>query len=492
MTFFFAYGCKCATTAGSVGVMARGETPNRNSGEPGESGRGRPGARQREVLAQFEQAIAGMDTRQIQLGLRHLLASGMRGADVAGSVRETEVAEAARVAEVARRAGEADAACRVGETGRRTGETNRRTGEADAAPGETGAQVARGAGEAGLTRGAGEAEVVRGAGGTDVAREAGGVAGVGEATAASGAGVAEWGPDEGGHEEPVVAFGAMTSVRTDAGSPHAGSPRSDSPQSGSPYAGRPWIDPDAMPGPVAQLLSSVRTPSARRQLERLISEARLDRTDTVGIATMARMVWPYSWLLDRVGDDGIKLTDAGHLPPAEVTTVIEDLNLAAEGVGQVSRENQAQPVVQLRESAQATGLVRKNRGRLELTARGAELRRDPAALWWHLAGQLPLRSAAISEVPPGMILLTCVAARFTDGLDLTVARMLTAIGWLNSDGSPLTGAEASAASYGTYSVLRRLGALPSTSRDRQAPYPPSEGVAFARAALSTWPGVAPA
>src|ERR1700761_5549005 len=107
MTFFFAYGCKRAMTAGSVGVMARGDTPNRNPGEPGESGRGRPGARQREVLAQFEAAIAGMDTRQIQLGLRHLLASGMRGADVAGSareVREAEAAEASRVAE-ARRGG---------------------------------------------------------------------------------------------------------------------------------------------------------------------------------------------------------------------------------------------------------------------------------------------------------------------------------------------------------------------------------------------------
>jgi hypothetical protein len=204
------------------------------------------------------------------------------------------------------------------------------------------------------------------------------------------------------------------------------------------------------------------------------------------------MVWPYSWLLDRVGDDGIKLTDAGHLPPAEVTTVIEDLNLAAEGVPQVSRENQAPAVVQLRESAQATGLVRKQRGRLVLTTPGAELRRDPAALWWHLAGQLPLRSAAISEVPPGMILLTCVAARFTGTLDLTVARMLTAIGWMNTDGSPLTSAEAAAASYGTYSVLRRLGALPTTPGDGPGTEPTPEGAAFARAALSTWPGSAPA
>jgi hypothetical protein len=266
----------------------------------------------------------------------------------------------------------------------------------------------------------------------------------------------------------------MTTVRIDPGSPE---------QEG------PGIDLDQVPGPVAQLLISIHTPSARRQMERLISEAELHRTNTVGIATMARMVWPYSWLLDRVGDDGIKLTDAGHLPPAEVTTVIEDLNLAAEGVPDVSRENQAPPVVQLRESAQATGLARKHRGRLVLTSRGAELRRDPAALWWHLAGQLPLRSAAISEVAPGMILLACVAARFTDTLDLTVARMLTALGWLNSDGSPMTTAEAAAASYGTYSVLRRVGAVPSTIAEARGPFP-AEGVAFARAALSTWPGIA--
>jgi hypothetical protein len=364
-----------------------------------------------------------MDTRQIQLGLRYLLASGMRGAGTADSAREAEVAEASRVAEVARGTGV-----------------------------EHWADEVRGAGGAGEACGASEAV---------------------------GTGVAEQernGQDEGDERPTAVAFGAMTTVRTDPGSPHSG---------------RPWINLDEVPGPVVQLLISIRTPSARRQMERLISEAELHRADTVGIATMARMVWPYSWLLDRVGDDGIKLTDAGHLPPAEVTAVIKDLNLAAEGVPEVSRENQAPPVVQLRESAQATGLVRKHRGRLMLTSRGAELRRDPAALWWHLAGRLPLRSAAISEVPPGMILLACVAARFTDSLDLTVARMLTAIGWLNSDGSPLTSAEAAAASYGTYSVLRRIGALPSTLGDARAPYPPIEGVAFARAALSTWPGVAP-
>jgi hypothetical protein len=244
---------------------------------------------------------------------------------------------------------------------------------------------------------------------------------------------------------------------------------------------------DDVPGPVARLLVAIRTPSARRQMEHLISQAGLGQAEPVGTATAARMVRPYSWLLEWVGDDGIKLTDAGHLPPAEVAAVIGALNLAAEGITHISRENQAPPVLRLRESAQATGLVRKHRGRLVLTTRGAALRHDPPALWWHLAGQMPLRSAAGSEVQPGIILLACVTARFTDTLDITIARMLTAMGWMNSDGSPLTGAEAAAATSGTHAVLRRLGVLPYRPLDGLSPWPPPEGVAFTRAALCTWP-----
>jgi hypothetical protein len=329
--------------------MVRGNGSNRTPDDPGEGAPGEPSARQRQVLAQFEAAIAGMDARQIQVGLRHLL-GGARGANLASGFRGADVASRSRGANAADESREADAA-------------------------------------------------------------------------------------------------------------------------------RPWVDLDEVPGPVAELLLSVRTRSARRQLERLISAAELDRAGPVDPATAARMVRPYSWLLDRVGDDGIKLTDAGHLPPAEVAAVIDELNLDAEGITRVSRENQVRPALQLRESAQATGLVRRDRGRLVRTAVGAALKQDPVALWWHLAERLPVRSAAVSEVQPGLILLACVAAQYTGTLDDTIAAMLTAIGWLNGDGSPRTGAEAAAATSGTHAVLRRLGALPAGP----------DGVAFARAALSTWP-----
>jgi len=171
-----------------------------------------------------------------------------------------------------------------------------------------------------------------------------------------------------------------------------------------------------------------------------------------------------------------------------VTEAMRELNLAPEG--QSRRENQVRAVRQLRESAQAMGLLRKQRRQLLLTARAAGLRSDPVALWWHLAERMPLRSAAAGEVQPGLVLLICVAARFTDMLHVTIARMLSAIGWMNSDGSPLSGADAAQVTSCTEAVLRRLGALAGDPGPGYARWPTPEGVAFARAALRTWPPVA--
>ena len=238
-----------------------------------------------------------------------------------------------------------------------------------------------------------------------------------------------------------------------------------------------------LPPPVADLVRAVAAPCARRQMQRLVGDAQLGRWVQIETGVAAEMVLPYTWLLNRVGDDGIRLTEAGHLPPAEVSAALHELNVTAPGQGR--RENHVLPVRHLRESALALGLLRRQQGRLQLTAEGAELRSCPAALWWHLAERMPLRSATSREVQPGLILLVCVAARCTDALDATIARMLIAIGWLNTDGSPLTRAEASQAMAGTYAALRWLGALPDDPCP--VPRPTPEGVTFARAALRTWP-----
>jgi hypothetical protein len=244
-----------------------------------------------------------------------------------------------------------------------------------------------------------------------------------------------------------------------------------------------------LPGPLGDLVSAVRISSERQLLLSLIGTANLSQPVLVEAATAARMVRPYAWLLDRVGDDGIKLTGAGYLPPVHVAAATAELGLADEWIGKGNRENQTLPVLVLRETAQRLGLLRKYSGTLLLTPRGRAARGDPVALWWHLAERMPVGSTGTSENQAGLLLLVLLAAAAADDLDATIARMLTASGWMIDDGSPLTARAAAQSARDTEAVLRRIGVF---AENRHSYYrsdePTSDGVTFARAALRTWPG----
>jgi hypothetical protein len=247
---------------------------------------------------------------------------------------------------------------------------------------------------------------------------------------------------------------------------------------------RPQAD---LPGPLEDLVGAVRSTTDRRQLRRLIGDAVLHEPVPIEGETAARMVRPYTWLLDRVGTDGIKLTGAGYLPPVHVEAAMAELGLGDEWIGKGNRENQTLPVLYLRESALKVGLLRKHRGSLVLTARGRGARTDPTALWWHLAERMPPASTDDCEVQAGLILLIAVAARTTDELDATIAEFLDAIGWVSSDGTPLTQWMAFSAARYTKVVLRRLGAVTDGQAVGGRDRPTADGVVFARAALRTWP-----
>jgi hypothetical protein len=192
--------------------------------------------------------------------------------------------------------------------------------------------------------------------------------------------------------------------------------------------------------------------------------------------------------LNRVGTDGMALTSAGYLPPVHVEAAVHELGLDTEWIGSGNRENQTLPVLHLRESAQKAGLLRKHRGRLLLTTRGRGLRTDPVALWWHFAENTPPRSTDVCETQAGLLALVSVAAN-VDDRDAIVADLIGAIGWISSDGTPLTDLMVSRAAWGTTTLLRRLGGF--ADHDRLAyrsARVTSDGIAFARAALTGWPG----
>jgi len=231
------------------------------------------------------------------------------------------------------------------------------------------------------------------------------------------------------------------------------------------------------------LLLRTRKVDTERQLRTLASTAAAD--GDVDEETAARMVRPFTVLLGTVGD-GVKLTAAGYLPPAVVQTIFDELDMGEEWIGKGNREDLTVPVLALRETEQRLKLLRKYKGRLVPTARGRQLAGDPVGLWSHLANALPLggRDAADPEWQAGVLLLALMASGSTDNAEVTVAKLLTGLGWAVGDGQPIDRRTATGLIGADVHLLRQLGAF---ERDRHASWPGTvtpDGVALARAALT--------
>ncbi len=238
----------------------------------------------------------------------------------------------------------------------------------------------------------------------------------------------------------------------------------------------------ALPVRLAELVAAVRWAPARRELRRMIGVA-LAAPVTIDPADTARMARRYLWLLNRVGPDGIPLTSAGYLPPVHVAAAVADLAIDREWIGKGNREVQTLPVLELRETAQRAGLVRKNKGRLVVTGRGRALAKDPVALCLHLAESVPPRSRDSCAEQAGLLLLIAAAAGITKDLNDTAAEFLEALGWMTGSGNSLSGGDAAYVAADTRAVLRTIGGFerdPDTSwRQRVS----ADGVVFARAVL---------
>jgi hypothetical protein len=247
-------------------------------------------------------------------------------------------------------------------------------------------------------------------------------------------------------------------------------------------AGRPPV-PGRVGEKLAALLLRVRDMDTERQLRTLASTAGAD--EDVDVATAARMVRPFTVLLDTIGG-GVKLTGAGYLPPAVVQTVFDELDMGDEWIGKGNREDLTIPVLQLRETAQRLKLLRRYKGRLVPTARGRELAGDPVGLWRHLAGALPVGGRDVSdpEWQAGVLLLALMAAGSTDNAEMTIAKLLTGLGWAVGDGQPIDRRTVTGLIAADVHLLGQLGAF---ERDRRGSWPGAVtdgGMALARGALA--------
>ncbi len=150
----------------------------------------------------------------------------------------------------------------------------------------------------------------------------------------------------------------------------------------------------------------------------------------------------YRWFLDRAVGDGIPLTAAGYLKPADVIAASAVLPAMSGWIGENNREANAYPLLEFRQSLQSAGLLRKYKGRLLLTKAGAAAQRDPARLWDHLSSRLLPGDDDGFDTPATLLLLlyTATSAGVALPLDRIVAA-LTALGWRRGNRLPLSGYE---------------------------------------------------
>ena len=106
-------------------------------------------------------------------------------------------------------------------------------------------------------------------------------------------------------------------------------------------------------------------------------------------------------------------------------------------------------------------------------------------LWWHLAGRLPLggQNPTDAQWQADVLLLALMASGSTDDADVTVARLLSGMGWALEGGVPVDRPAATGLIAEDAQLLRRVGAL---GRSRGGGWPgvvTTDGIALARAAL---------
>lgn len=153
------------------------------------------------------------------------------------------------------------------------------------------------------------------------------------------------------------------------------------------------------------------------------------------LAEQAAAYGALRWFLDRAYGDGIVLTGAGYLRPADVEAAAQVVPTVVHGYGKLNRETHVIPVLELRESMQRLGLLRKAKGRVTLTKAGEAARTDVDRLRDHLAGRLAPQGKDRFGDEASLLVLAYAATSPGGLLPLPrVAVALNDLGWSLSQG----------------------------------------------------------
>ncbi|MFC9552746.1 plasmid pRiA4b ORF-3 family protein [Rhodococcus sp. NPDC056960] len=190
------------------------------------------------------------------------------------------------------------------------------------------------------------------------------------------------------------------------------------------------------------------------------------------------------WFLQRIGPDGITLTQAGYLPPVVVAEMRQTLPGFDEWPATSNRETDQRPVHLLREYAKTLGLVRKYKGKLVRTNLGSSMAGDVVKMWRHLLERLPLGTDQVEREAGYLVLFTLAAGTSSDERRDAIAEGLAALGWRTSDGTVVGREELFWIARPTITFLELIGAMVEGYRQRDQPMDPQWGRLFAQMVLS--------
>lgn len=240
------------------------------------------------------------------------------------------------------------------------------------------------------------------------------------------------------------------------------------------------IEADA---PIVDFASNLPVPY-RANLRRHVRATGVLEPETIDDETAAELMRPYLWLLDRIGDDGLALTQAGWMRPADVSAAVDELGWRDAWFGKGNREEHARPVADLRASATSLRLIRKVKGRLELVARTRKIASDPQALCTQVAHMLLRQRLDDARKVACTVFVLGIAdgtMSTTDDSAGPVVDIVNGFGYRDQHGMPLDDLWFYALTEPVRSVLTTMGMWPHLGFAHDTP---SDGVrAFARLAL---------
>ncbi len=228
------------------------------------------------------------------------------------------------------------------------------------------------------------------------------------------------------------------------------------------------------------VLSGIRDSSLASEVGNRLAQLMLEAGPSPTGPALSEALRPHLWLLERVGDAGLPLTQAGYLKPVDVKALAEVLPTMHDWIFTVSREVDAHPVAGFRAHLRGLGLLRKTRGVLYVTKLGKEALHDPEMLWRQLVvGIVPHRSEF--EEMTGLLLLLYMATTPEGRVNVQqIIRILTELGWTLPGGGRLGQSEVYGVWNPLWDAVGNVGAAVAGRRERMLS---PAGVALVRDAL---------